>query len=160
MMSRKTEGVRIGPISLATLIAILLVGVLALLCVVTANAAQTMAQRQASATTETYALDSCGQLMLAGISEELSSSGSLTATASKLSSIAEKAKKDCGEESLTIKTSSGSKSLSFTIAAQDGKKLDAKVSQKDGSLSVDQWKLTSQQQDAEETLWSSSVDND
>ncbi|MDO4854296.1 MAG: hypothetical protein Q4A43_02595 [Coriobacteriia bacterium] len=159
-MADRTEGVRIGPISLATLIAILLVGVLALLCVTTANAAQTMAQRQASATTETYALDSCGQKMLASISEELSSSSSLKATASKLSSIAEKAKKDVGEESLTIKTSSDSKSLSFTIAAQNGKKLDAKVSQKNGALSVDQWKLTSQQQDAEETLWSGSVDND
>ena len=159
MMAHKTEGVRIGPISLETLIAILLVGVLALLCVVTASASQTMAQRQASATTETYALDSCGQRMLAGISAELSSSGSLESTASKLSSIAKKAKKESGEESLNIETSSDSKSLSFTISAQDGKKLDAKVSRKDGELSVDQWKLTSQQQDAEETLWSGSTDN-
>ncbi len=158
-MMRKTEGVRIGPISLATLISILLVAVLALLCVVTANAAQTMAERQANATSESFALDSCGQKILAQLDAELSSSGSLPQSDKKLKSIVNKVVDASSYSGFSASSKVSSEAVSFSIRTEDGKTLDAKVSQKNGSLSVDQWKLTSEQQGTEESLWSGSDDN-
>ena len=47
-MARRTgEGVRIGPITLLTLVSVLLLAVLAMLCVTTTHATEAMAQRQA-----------------------------------------------------------------------------------------------------------------
>ncbi len=68
MAQKQSEGVRIGPITLVTLISVLLLAVLAVLCVTTANATQAMAQRHAEATSETYAIDSCGQAFVAELS--------------------------------------------------------------------------------------------
>ena len=157
---QKTEGVRIGPVSLATLISILLLAVLAMLCVTTSNAAQAMAERQANSATETYALDSCGQHMLASISAEFKSSGSMDSVASKLSSIADKAKDASSLEKANIATSKTKNGVTFVITTETGKTLNAKVSQSNGSLSVDQWKLSTTQQESEETLWSGSGDNE
>lgn len=43
-MTKKTEGLRVGPITLVTLIAALLLAVLAVLCATTANAQATMGE--------------------------------------------------------------------------------------------------------------------
>ena len=54
-MARRTgEGVRIGPITLLTLVSVLLLAVLAMLCVTTTHATEAMAQRQADALSQTY----------------------------------------------------------------------------------------------------------
>ena len=54
-MARQTgEGVRIGPITLLTLVSVLLLAVLAMLCVTTTHATEAMAQRQADALSQTY----------------------------------------------------------------------------------------------------------
>ena len=46
-MARRTgEGVRIGPITLLTLVSVLLLAVLAMLCVTTTHATEAMTQRQ------------------------------------------------------------------------------------------------------------------
>ena len=102
-MTKKTEGLRVGPITLVTLIAALLLAVLAILCATTANAQATMANRQATSLTEAYAIDSCGQRMVAGIEESLSQ-GDVTAalTTAKLDTITNNAKAADGASDLNI----------------------------------------------------------
>ena len=69
-MARRTgEGVRIGPITLLTLVSVLLLAVLAMLCVTTTHATEAMAQRQADALSQTYELDAFGQALLAQIDD-------------------------------------------------------------------------------------------
>ena len=70
-MARRTgEGVRIGPITLLTLVPVLLLAVLAMLCVTTTHATEAMAQRQADALSQTYELDAFGQALPAQIDEK------------------------------------------------------------------------------------------
>ena len=81
-MARRTgEGVRIGPITLLTLVSVLLLAVLAMLCVTTTHATEAMAQRQADALSQTYELDAFGQALLAQIDEQIAESGSPAAAA-------------------------------------------------------------------------------
>ena len=158
-MTRKTEGVRIGPISLVTLISILLLAVLAMLCVTSANAAQTMAERQAKSTTETYALDSCGQNIVAVIDGKVSKGSDLKSISKQFSSIAKKELKAAGIIGATISTSENDEGAltSFGLSAESGRSLQAKVSvNKKGKLSIDSWKMTTSQQPSEESLWQTS----
>lgn len=158
-----TEGVRIGPISLLTLISVLLLAVLVMLCVTTTNATHTMATRQADALAQTYDVDSCGQAVIAGIDETLTGeSGDAESAASvvgaHMSSIAAKAKAQVECEDVDITSSVNGALVTFTIADPDGKVLDAGVRINDDlNYSVTQWKMSTSQQPAEETLWQSST---
>ena len=81
-MARRTgEGVRIGPITLLTLVSVLLLAVLAMLCVTTTHATEAMAQRQVDALSQTYEMDAFGQALLAQIDEQIAESGSPAAAA-------------------------------------------------------------------------------
>ena len=66
-MARPHGSVRIGPISLFTLIIILCLAVLAVLSVTTARAELSVTERQAATTTETYQLEVRGQEFLAAV---------------------------------------------------------------------------------------------
>ena len=84
-MARRTgEGVRIGPITLLTLVSVLLLAVLAMLCITTTHATEAMAQRQADALSQTYELDAFGQALLAQIDDQIAESGSPAAAAAVL----------------------------------------------------------------------------
>lgn len=156
-MTRKTEGVRIGPISLVTLISILLLAVLAMLCVTSANAAQTMAERQADSTTETYALDSCGQDVVSAIDARLAKTGSMKSATKHATAIIQKAAKEAHIISPVIGVGrSSSDALTFSVTTESGKSLEAKISDKNGKLSIDRWKMTTKTQATEESLWHAS----
>ena len=68
--------VRIGPISLFTLIIILCLAVLAVLSLTTARAELSITERQAQTTTETYALETAGQEFVAAVDAALAEGGS------------------------------------------------------------------------------------
>lgn len=68
--------VRIGPISLFTLIIILCLAVLAVLSLTTARAELSITERQAQTTTETYALETAGQEFVAAVDAVLAEGGS------------------------------------------------------------------------------------
>lgn len=70
--------VRIGPISLFTLIIILCLAVLAVLSLTTARAELSITERQAQTTTETYALETAGQEFVAAVDAALAEGGSST----------------------------------------------------------------------------------
>jgi hypothetical protein len=67
--------VRIGPISLFTLIIILCLAVLAVLSITTARAELSITERQAATTTETYQLEVQGQEFVAAVDGALASGG-------------------------------------------------------------------------------------
>ena len=155
-MTKKTEGLRVGPITLVTLIAALLLAVLAMLCATTANAQATMANRQATSLTETYAIDSCGQRMIAGIEESLNQGDVAAAlTTAKLDAIANNAKAADDASDLNIESKYDGSTVSFTISAPSGKTLRAKVTRENASVSVEEWKLATTQEMPQDELWSS-----
>lgn len=155
-MTKRTEGVRVGPITLVTLIAALLLAVLAMLCATTANAQATMANRQATSLTETYAIDSCGQRMIADIEESLNQGDVAAAlTTTKLETIANNAKTADGASDLNIESEYDGSTVTFTISAPSGKTLCAKVTRENTSVSVEEWKLTTTQEMPQDELWSS-----
>ncbi len=105
-MTKKAEGLRVGPITLVTLIAALLLAVLATLCATTANAQVTMANRQATSLTEAYAIDSCGQRMVAGTKKSrlVRATSQPRSRPPKLDAIANNAKAADGASDLNIES--------------------------------------------------------
>ena len=162
MAAKRSEGMRIGPISLLTLISVLLLAVLAMLCVTTTNATKAMATRQADSTAETYLVDSCGQALLGGIDDELkSTTGTATEAVSsvdaRLTELESKAKQTCGGDNLVVSAKTNGDGISFTVAAESGKTLEAEVRVTDDlAYSIESWHITTTQQLPEDTLWSNS----
>ena len=160
-----TEGVRIGPISLLTLISVLLMAVLAMLCVTTTNATTALADRQASSLAKTYKVDSCGQALLAGIDAQLSrSTGTSEQAVAELSanfnSLVEQAKADANAQKLTVSGAISGSILSFTIESKSGKKLEATLQITDNlSYTITSWNMTTTQKTQQETLWTGSDSN-
>lgn len=162
MSKNENEGVRIGPISLVTLIAVLLLAVLAMLCVTTANATQSMAQRQANGVTETYAADSVGQTLAAQVNDAVAGTKSTAAAANavnaKLSDIKAAATAQHSDVSLDVKVAD--EAVTFTAALESGKALAGTITLgSDGTASISSWKLSTTQQVDEESLWSGSGQN-
>ncbi|MCI9208785.1 MAG: S4A5 electrogenic sodium bicarbonate cotransporter 4 [Adlercreutzia caecimuris] len=75
-MAKPHGSVRIGPISLFTLIIILCLAVLAVLSLTTARAELSITERQAQTTTETYVLETAGQEFVAAVDAALAEGGS------------------------------------------------------------------------------------
>lgn len=166
-MARKTEGVRIGPISLLTLISVLLLAVLAMLCVTTSNAARAMSERQAAAATDSYAIESCGQTVLARIDEIARGNGTDAASAvaaidARLDSVKSDATDGDASKNLQVEASTDGDTVSFKITSEDGRELDASITYADDlTYSVNEWKVTTAQTDdsSAEGLWSPSSSN-
>lgn len=164
MAKQQTQGMRMGPITLVTVISVLLLAVLAVLCIATGNATQTMAQRHAEATAETYAIDACGQAMVAGISDAAQGAGSgaaaATNVATRIEPIKENAQQQSGASDLTINVAVDGSTVSFTVSAESGKTLSARTTIADGgAVSINEWKVSSTQESEEETLWSGTQAN-
>ena len=153
-MTSNTEGVRIGPSSLVTLIAALLLAVLAMLCATSAHAQETMAQREAESTTELYAVDSCGQRMLAGISAALQNGATSAADVyAGIDGIRDKAV-SASDVDITANAQLEGNTIALAVTAPDGRALNAKITVAGGEASVSEWKLTGASQAASEvTLW-------
>lgn len=153
------KGVRIGPSSLVTLVAALLLAVLAMLCATSANAQSVMSNREANSLTESYAVDSYGQCVVANIDENLhSGASSMSAVYQNMPEIEEKAKEQSSSSNLAMSSSLQDNSIIFNIEAPNGRMLEATVSEKSGSVSIDSWKLTTNtEQSSNETLWSSTT---
>lgn len=71
-MSRQANNsVRMGPISLFTLVVVLCIAVMSVLCFSLAHSSLTVAQRQADFATDSYANESAGQEFVAAVDEVL-----------------------------------------------------------------------------------------
>ena len=156
--------VRVGPITVFTLIAVLCMAVLAVLSVSTANASQTMAQRQADAVSQMYLDEAAAQAFLAELDGALApvrdggaSGAAASAAAESGLARARQAAVDAadkmiaaGEASLPegvagvqVNASVGSSStINADFTCGNGRKLDVVLSiRDDGTLRVDRWKM-------------------
>ena len=159
MARSRNTGVRIGPISLLTLISVLLLAVLSMLCITTTKAASAMTDRQVESVSQTYALDSCGQWALAVVDETLQSGGSAADAASAMlgrwDSIKQQAVSDVAAAgNLTLTANSSGDVLNFEISADSGKALNAQVRVSGTTYQIEKWQTATTLQMPEETLWS------
>lgn len=153
--SKTVGGVRIGPLSLLTLVSVLLLAVLAVLCITTTNAANALSRRQASSATETYAVDTCGQAMVAAIDEAIDSADGDAAdsVAADIDDIRTRALELAGVSDVELSASVDGSDVSFTVTAPDGRTLTAVVSVSDDAYTITSWKMTTTQPDSQESLW-------
>ena len=165
MAAQNGKSVRIGPISLLTLISVLLLAVLAMLCVTTSNAADAMSRRQAASTTGTYRLESCGQAALAVIDGKLKdSTGDATAAAADIAAsaddIAGEAISSAKTKDLTVDISAKDADILITVSDKDGRRLDARLAVSDKlTYSISQWKVTRIHETSQQGLWSGGASN-
>ncbi len=156
--TKTAGGVRIGPLSLLTLVSVLLLAVLAVLCITTTNAAGALSRRQATAATETYAVDSCGQALVAAIDEVIASAdgNAADAVSAKLGSVQERALELAGTTDVELSATMDGSDVSFTASAPDGRTLNGVVSVSDDGYTITSWKMTTTQPDSQESLWAGS----
>ena len=143
-MARRTgEGVRIGPITLLTLVSVLLLAVLAMLCVTTTHATEAMAQRQADALSQTYEMDAFG-----------SPAAAAALVQHRSDKLLENAAEASGARDLRSFIDVAGTQVTFTVIAQDGKELAATATIAANGCTVDAWKMTTAQELPEQALLS------
>ena len=139
-MSGSNSTVRIGPISLFTLVIILCLAVMAVLSATTAQATYTAAEKQALFTDDTYANESAAQSAVASIDAALASvrdaggglDAALAAVDKALPTDAASAQRDGASVFLTFTTPSGrTLDVELTIKAN-------------ATYEISQWKATTQ----------------
>ena len=176
-MARPHGSVRIGPISLFTLIIILCLAVLAVLSITTARAELSITERQAATTTETYQLEVQGQEFVAAVDGALASGGEtaleavlaeygIAVTAAPAGDAAAAgavpaagttiSDDDGGAGAITVSGTFDGELISATFAMDSGRTLAVvlRVSNND-TYTIEQWKTTTQWTDdgAGENLW-------
>ncbi len=156
--SKTAGGVRIGPLSLLTLVSVLLLAVLAVLCVTTTNAASALSRRQANAAAETYAVDTCGQAVVAAVDEVIASAdeGAAEAVFADLDAIRARALELADLTGVDLAVTMDGSDVSFTATATDGRTLAGVVSIGKDGYTITSWKMTTTQPDSQESLWAGS----
>ena len=167
-MSKKPAGnVRIGIVSFITLLAILLMSVLAVLCVVTARATWATTQKQGVSVSETYQIDGVGQAILSQVDAQAAQVKSQGGTAgqvaayvkSNAAAIQTAALDQAGatDAGLDVSLAIDGSSVEFTVLAANGRKLEASVTVTDAlACDITQWKMSTAQAESSTNLWSGS----
>ncbi|MBE6471157.1 MAG: S4A5 electrogenic sodium bicarbonate cotransporter 4 [Coriobacteriaceae bacterium] len=159
----RADNVRIGPISLFTLIIVLCMAVLAVLAFSTAHASLVMAERQATATTELYLDEVAAQEFVAGIDAELSavraSKGSGTAGVKAVSDALVKlrdAAQDAVAGQVEVAAGISDSTVTARFECQNGRTLYVAITiLSDATYRIDTWKMSAVQNEAqpEGSLW-------
>ena len=164
IQTHRGDNVRIGPISVITLIIVICMAVMGVLAISTANATVTISDRQASATERLYLDERAGQEFVASVDDVLAKarangdSGSAAARSVKaaLDGICEKARTAAdGRVDCTADVNGSVVTAEFVC--EDTRLLNIAITiQGDASYRITEWKMTSSQQDAATTgnLWS------
>lgn len=169
-MGQQDQGVRIGPISLFTLVAALGMAVLAVLTISTAKAMSALSERTAMMAYEAYEAESCAQAFVAEVDESLATvraSGGDRAAALRALELAlpdavlRSAKlAGFGRDSAARVTGTAEIDGNAVVARFDttsGRRLDVRIAiGKDVTYTIAEWKATSQAGSVEiqENLWS------
>lgn len=147
--ARKTGTVRLGPISLFTLIAVLCLSTLAVLSVTTANASYKLANLQSEFVEQQYQAEEVAQGFIAQLCEGRSTSPEAVTEAAHAAQLSTD-----GAVSVTATTADSLVTAQFMCA--NGRILDTEVEFRgDGAYRILKWNMTAKVQSAEtETLWS------
>ncbi len=179
MAQKITGNIRMGIVSFITLVSVLLLAVLSVLCIVTANATSATAQRQAESVAGLYATDAEGQRFLAAVDSYLAQSkeagesaqaavkrivadtdGTLT-DAMAQGGGAEQGNGETGAQALTYSFTGEGRTLDLVITHRDGRVLQASVSINDElEYVIDAWTTSTAQAGSSEALWGGSSAGD
>lgn len=166
--ARTGGNVRIGTVSFITLVSILLIAVLAVLCVATANASFTTAQRQANSVSDTYAIDSVGQAFVAAVDTQLAKAQeagkgvdeAVSSVSENIVDVETSAFTLSGEDDCTIDAQVSGRTVTFTISGSAGRTLEGSLTvNSDFNYTIDAWKMSTAQSSSEQTLWSGTSAN-
>lgn len=137
-MAKPHGSVRIGPISLFTLIIVLCLAVLTVLSVTTSLAELSTTERQAATTTETYQLESVGQQFVADVDAALAE-GTLEDVLQRYSD----------------STVRDGELISATFSMESGRTLAIVLRIQNNTYTIEQWKVTTEWIDdgTGENLW-------
>lgn len=159
----RADNVRIGPISLFTLIIVLCMAVLAVLSFSTAHASMVMAERQATATTELYLDEVAAQDFVAGLDGQLAAvraSGGNGAAGAKRVSDALIDLRDAAQAATAgqVEVTAGIADTDVTarFECQNGRTLYLAITiLPDATYRIDTWKMSAVQNEAqpEGSLW-------
>ena len=162
--ARREDNVRIGPISVITLIAIICMSVMAVLAASTAYATNVISERQADATSALYLDESAAQELLAGVDDTLAGvregggegTAGFLAVKAALDDICEDARAAAdGKVDVVAYADDGVVNAEFTCA--NSRKLIISVSiRDDATFRIDKWKMLAVQEEAPsgDHLWS------
>lgn len=148
-MNQSTPSVRIGPISLFALIAVICLATLAVLSINTARASLNLAQMQAESTTQQYAAESAAQEFVAQVS-----AGGTAPSAASLASITSQVQ--ANNAGVTITSGITGPAVTAQFACPSGRILDIAVEVgQGGSYRITKWNMTAKVNEAEgDILWS------
>lgn len=142
------ERVRIGPISVFTLIAVICLAVLAVLAFSTANAAYTMSQRQATSVSGLYLNETAAQEFVAGIDDALAGEGG-DGVERALPALCQAAQK-AADGRVTASASMEGNVVSAQFVNDNGRVLTIEVTIRDNdTYRIDKWKVTAVQNEEE-----------
>lgn len=135
------DNVRMGPIAVFTLLAVVSLATLAVLSISTANASLGLAQRRADATTQLYLKESSAQAFVAALDAGLQEGAAPEAATS---AAREEALAAAGEQgALTVQASCDAGRYEASFSTEDGRQLDITLRYgTDGTLHIDQWRMT------------------
>lgn len=159
----KTNNVRIGPISIITLIIVICMAVLAVLSISTAHATMSISERQAEATKELYLNECAGQELIASIDDVLSdvrasggnSSDGCKAIEATLDEISDNAR-EAADGQIEVTAEMDGTSVKAELTASKMRQLSIVVTiLDDATLRIDKWKAAAVQQEPQSAgnLW-------
>lgn len=154
---RRKENVRIGPISIFTLVIVLCLAVLAVLAFSTGNASLVMAQRQADATTQLYLDEAAAQEFVAQADARLAGvrdagGGQRDATRAVAGSLTQmvEAAEAAVDGHVEATASIDGEVLEAEFNCSNGRMLQVRASiLDDATLRIDKWKMTAVQNEPE-----------
>ena len=167
-MARKPEpaatgSVRMGPISIFTLVIVICLAVMATLALTTARADAALAERQASFTADDYANERLGQAFLAEADAALASARAAglgpaeaaAALAEELDNLAARATNTAAADGHTLQAQADGNAISIRVDAPSGRTLAIGLAiTNDGELAISYWKpSTTWTEDTSDTLW-------
>ena len=163
IQTRTGENVRIGPVTVITMIIVLCMAVMGVLAISTAHATQTISDRQADATRYLYYDEKAGQEFVACIDDALANSREVHASATagaravedKLDSICESARA-AADGHVSCTASVDGVTVYAEFICEDTRQLNVAVTiQENGTYRIDGWKMASAQGGAQAmgNLW-------
>ena len=140
-----TESLRMGPVALFTLVAVICLAVLAVLALSTGQSTLSLAQRRASATTQTYRDETAAQTWLAELDERVQAAdGKVDDDAIQAATDAAYGTDTTDVGSLNITTSRDGDAVLASFDVGNGRQLDIRIRYDgEGTLHVEQWRITS-----------------
>ena len=147
MAKVRTENVRMGPLALFTLMAVICLAVLAVLALSTSNATVALAERRAEATTQLYLDEAAAQVFVAELDGQVAAMGDSTSDLQAAVDQATTAALDSvpadSQRQLSIRTNIDGEAVNASFDCGNGRQLDITIAwEPDGTLSVQRWRMT------------------